>query len=254
MTIKISQPVAANGAAQDFDVRQIKKALNRLGYYQPFEKTGITGIPDAPMFSALKAFQKDRGLNATGVVRPDDETEAALNEANSQSKDGQYIWRTVGDDKVRAEHAALSGTIRKWSDAPDPGDDYNCRCWAEEIDQIDDPPIQPVYPELLLVPLLRLGRLYNVWKLWSQSKDPEWTLGGKKSATRWGNQLRNRNWTPEQITKTIKNGVKYPAPNKVNTGNTATRYEYDGRFVVKDDQTNEILQVSGPKFEPNKLP
>ena len=30
-------------------------------------------------------------------------------------------------------HAALSGTVRDWADAPDPGEDYNCRCWAEPV-------------------------------------------------------------------------------------------------------------------------
>lgn len=60
MNIKLNKPFAANSAVDEFDVRQIKKALNRLGYYQPYEKTGITGIPDAAVFEALKAFQKDR--------------------------------------------------------------------------------------------------------------------------------------------------------------------------------------------------
>jgi len=37
-------------------------------------------------------------------------------------------------------------------------------------------------------------------------------------------------------------------------GNTATRYEYEGRFVVRDDQTKEILQISGDnRFRPNEI-
>mgnify|MGYP002408714809 FL=1 len=78
-------------------------------------------------------------------------------------------------------------------------------------------------------------------------------MGKHKSETRWGNQLRNRGWNPEQITETIKRGEQYLAPNKVNPGNTATRYEYKGRFVVQDDQTKEILQVSEYDFKPNKI-
>ena len=74
MKIKLSKPFAANSAVDEFDVRQIKKALNRLGYYQPYEKTGITGIPDAAVFEALKAFQKDQGLRPTGTARPGNET------------------------------------------------------------------------------------------------------------------------------------------------------------------------------------
>lgn len=62
MKIKLNKPFAANSAVDEFDVKQVKKALNRLGYYQPYEKTGITGIPDADVFFALKSFQKDQGL------------------------------------------------------------------------------------------------------------------------------------------------------------------------------------------------
>lgn len=58
MYIKLSQPLAADSPADEFDVKQIKKALNRLGYYIPYEKTGITGVPDAEMFTALKNFMR----------------------------------------------------------------------------------------------------------------------------------------------------------------------------------------------------
>lgn len=45
-----------------------------------------------------------------------------------------YIWRTVGDDKVRSAHAEREGEIFNWHVPPEgghPGEDYNCRCWAE---------------------------------------------------------------------------------------------------------------------------
>ncbi len=131
MNIKLNKPFAANSAVDEFDVRQMKKALNRLGYYQPYEKTGITGIPDAAVFSALKSFQKDQGLQLTGTVRPGDETISKLSSEAGKKKSGIYIWRTVGDNKVRDSHAALGGTIRDLADSPDPGEEFNCRCWAE---------------------------------------------------------------------------------------------------------------------------
>jgi hypothetical protein len=28
--------------------------------------------------------------------------------------------------------------MRAWSDAPDPGDDFNCRCWAEPVELTED--------------------------------------------------------------------------------------------------------------------
>jgi SPP1 gp7 family putative phage head morphogenesis protein len=42
-----------------------------------------------------------------------------------------YIWRTVGDERVRAEHADLEGQIRSLNDSPRPGEEFGCRCAAE---------------------------------------------------------------------------------------------------------------------------
>lgn len=49
-----------------------------------------------------------------------------------------YIWRCVGDKRTRDLHLALEGTFHYWNDPPvingrkcHPGDDFNCRCWAE---------------------------------------------------------------------------------------------------------------------------
>ncbi len=133
MTIKLSRPFASNSAVEEFDLRQMKKTLNRLGYYTPFEKTGITGISDREVFEALKEFQKDNNLPATGTAKPDDETIDALNREADKTPDGYYIWRTVEDGHVRPAHAKFNRTVRRWSDSPDPGDDFNCRCWAEKV-------------------------------------------------------------------------------------------------------------------------
>jgi Phage Mu protein F like protein len=45
-----------------------------------------------------------------------------------------YFWRTRGDNKVRAAHAANNGRIFSWDNPPvtgHPGEDFGCRCWAE---------------------------------------------------------------------------------------------------------------------------
>ncbi|MCB9988629.1 MAG: peptidoglycan-binding protein [Rhodospirillales bacterium] len=258
MTIELSEAFVRDGRVDEFDTMQVKRALNRLGYYTPYEDVGITGIPDDAVFEALKAFQADSGLPATGALRPGDESLKALNAALTGAPDGFYIWRTVGDGKVRPAHAALNGTVRSWRHShPNPGEDYNCRCWAEpttDPELIYPDAIRSVYPEVNLLPLVGAGRLYSTWRIWLNNKNPDWVLGEYKSKTRWANQLKNRDWTPEQITETIKYGKRYPAPNKVNKANTATRYEYKGRFVVRDDQTKEVLQISGRGFTPNKLP
>lgn len=138
MKIELSQPFAANGKVDEFDVKQMKKALNRLGYYQPYEKVGITGIADMGVFDALKAFQKDHGLTATGTAKPDDETVRIINIEASKTPNGQYIWRTVEDEKVRRSHAEFNRTVRDWSDDPDPGEEFNCRCWVEPVPDYPD--------------------------------------------------------------------------------------------------------------------
>jgi SPP1 gp7 family putative phage head morphogenesis protein len=46
-----------------------------------------------------------------------------------------YIWRTVHDNRVRDEHAALDGQQFTWGSAPDgdPGEAVNCRCYADPV-------------------------------------------------------------------------------------------------------------------------
>lgn len=89
MTIKLNKPFTANSPADEDDVRLMKRALNWLGYYTPYEKTGISAIPDAAVFRALQAFQDDQGLSATGKARPDDDTVKALDKALSRKLEGK---------------------------------------------------------------------------------------------------------------------------------------------------------------------
>jgi SPP1 gp7 family putative phage head morphogenesis protein len=79
-----------------------------------------------------------------------------------------YIWQTAGDEKVRTSHAANSGKIFAWDKPPPtghPGTEPGCRCVAipyiapQRV--IYDPPIEPVYPELLLLPATRLARIFG---------------------------------------------------------------------------------------------
>lgn len=60
--------------------------------------------------------------------------ELSLKAAVQEHPTTQYIWRTRGDGKVRASHAANNGRIFSWDIPPatgHPGEDYNCRCTAE---------------------------------------------------------------------------------------------------------------------------
>src|SRR4051812_22547871 len=74
---------------------------------------------------------------------------------------------------------------------------------------------------------------------------PSWKLGSNHSAVQWQNKMRQRGWTPDQITEAIQTGTKIAAGNLVNPANTATRYVHPttGRSVVVDDVTEEVIHV-----------
>lgn len=122
------------------DVVKIKRALSRLGHYK-VPDFGITPYADTPMFDGIKAFQESSRLAADGLMKPGGPTErglnAALAETDAGKRQGSYIWRTTGDNKVRSSHAERDGKVFSWDLPPEgghPGEDYNCRCRAEERD------------------------------------------------------------------------------------------------------------------------
>lgn len=70
--------------------------------------------------------------------------ELSLKAALLEHPTTHYIWRTRGDNKVRASRAANNGRIFSWDNPPPtghPGEDYGCRCWAQ--------PYRPAAPEYL---------------------------------------------------------------------------------------------------------
>lgn len=49
--------------------------------------------------------------------------------------DKYYVWNTQGDGRVREAHAERQGEVFSWDNPPEgghPGQDYGCRCTAEE--------------------------------------------------------------------------------------------------------------------------
>jgi RHS repeat-associated protein len=63
-----------------------------------------------------------------------------------------------------------------------------------------------------------------------------------------------RGWTKQDIQETVDQGVPHDAVNKA-TGGPATEYvnPSNGRFVVVDNATKQVIQVSGPGHLPNYL-
>lgn len=121
-----------------YTVRQLKTALNRLGWYTPDAKTGMNDDIAAGLQDAVYAFQRKATIFFDDVaLGPGSTTERILNSDLAAMDDHAfYIWRTVGDGKVRGEHARRAGQIFSWVNPPggeNPGEDYNCRCWAEPV-------------------------------------------------------------------------------------------------------------------------
>lgn len=139
----VPRPPAAD-AQSLYDIRHLKTALNRLGYYTPDPKAGITGDVDDGLKDALYAYQRKNGVALLDTGLDEGGTTARLLQEDlaATEDNGTYIWRTVGDEKVRGHHASRNGKIFSWDDAPEgghPAEDYNCRCWAEPV----NPPYHP---------------------------------------------------------------------------------------------------------------
>lgn len=70
--------------------------------------------------------------------------------------------------------------------------------------------------------------------------------------------MARRGWTKQAILDTMQeaqeSGTVHTVPNKI-TGGQATEYinPVNGKFVVVDNATKQVIQVSGPGFKPNYL-
>jgi hypothetical protein len=66
--------------------------------------------------------------------------------------------------------------------------------------------------------------------------------------------MARRGWTADEITQTVQSGTAHAVTNKA-TGGAATEFinPANGKFVVVDNATRQVLQVSGPGFSPNHL-
>ncbi len=65
---------------------------------------------------------------------PNPKIDEILEDDMNNNPEDYYIWHTQGDDKVRSSHAERDGEIFNYNVPPEggnPGEDYNCRCWAE---------------------------------------------------------------------------------------------------------------------------
>lgn len=81
--------------------------------------------------SRAKLIARDQVSKLNGQITKSRQTELGIE---------KYIWRTSQDERVRDSHKELDGQEFSWADPPSvghPGSDYQCRCWAEPVIDID---------------------------------------------------------------------------------------------------------------------
>lgn len=135
MTFTIIVPIGPTTGIIPSVVSNLKFFFNRLSLYFPDPAIGMNGFADTAFFTAIKSFQKSKCLIASGTINPYDETHKLMNKEHDVQANtgGLYIWRTVGDEKVRSSHSQYDNRVRTWSDPLQPGSDFNCRCWADPL-------------------------------------------------------------------------------------------------------------------------
>lgn len=80
--LKLKKEVSKTTAdVEPEDVLSVKQKLQGLGYYEEPE-WGMTKFTDNQMFDGIKKFQKDHNLKVDGIMKPDGETQNAINDKN----------------------------------------------------------------------------------------------------------------------------------------------------------------------------
>jgi len=114
------------------------------------------------------------------------------------------------------------------------------RWWPEGSDETKPPtgasdphPTHPPTPAEAEAPNLIMQDLARVTR----------GFAGPKSTQKWLNQMNKRGWTPEQVEEAIAGGRSFPASNRINPENGATRYVHpqNGRSIVIDSKTGEVI-------------
>ena len=152
----------------------------------------------------------------------------------------------MDDDKVRAGHAALNGTLRQFADSRDPGEDFNCRCWAEHV---PDPYTDAIYPSMSPLDLIGGGGLLK---------------GAAGTATRiMTSPLRDTKWithaSKQQLQKKFKHAKVFGIKGNQNN-QTLTAYQKalenhvksaDTRVIKGTYRRNDVTHYYNPKTRIN---
>lgn len=119
----------------------------------------------------------------------------------------QYIWRTVKDIRVRDSHRELEGTVRPWSDDPDPGEEVRCRCRAEAVwdDTVPEPVVKA---EERVKPTMLLQEAVD-WYAEAGHSHINSKLRGKTTPFKAGPEIKNK---VEESIKSLDYGIANQTP------------------------------------------
>jgi len=88
----LDNPVGPDRNSEPKDVKWLKDALNKLGFYEPDSRAGETPddlneYPNQNLFDGINKFQREHKLHERGIVKPGYQTEAKINnELQHQTK------------------------------------------------------------------------------------------------------------------------------------------------------------------------
>lgn len=112
-------------------------------YFADLERLFAGGIESGQNTGSLRKVLEERyGVSRSRAQLIARDQISKLNGQIAQKRQSdlgieEYVWRTVGDERVRDSHAAKDGRRFRWDDPPadtgHPGDDFQCRCSAEPV-------------------------------------------------------------------------------------------------------------------------
>lgn len=115
-TYHLHAALSENAAAQSHDVLATKAILQQHGHYEAPD-WGVSAYPDRALFEAIRAFQKSQGLRVDGVMKPEGETEAAMQAASAANQTDARRIQSLGRNgdtllaHITPEEAQLLDTI-----------------------------------------------------------------------------------------------------------------------------------------------
>ena len=106
----LHQDVASDRSVDTRDIKWLKMALVKLGYYTPDSRAGesnkrLNQYPNQRLFDAIENFRKENKIKETGAVKPGHWTEVKINEALKK----KIIMKNVLTKKFKEEVLKFEG-------------------------------------------------------------------------------------------------------------------------------------------------